>query len=78
MTAAEVINGMFKTHFHNALDKEALTEECPECEGTGYMDESECCGAAFYGDADDDGICGKCKDHCSKAECPECNGTGRV
>jgi len=63
-----LINEMFKVHFHNALDKETLEDkECPYCED-GYLDESDCCGGRLLGEGEDY-ICGSCYEHCSNAEC---------
>lgn len=50
--------------------------ECPDCQGEGYLNQSDCCGSTFHGESDDDGICGSCKEHCSNAKCEKCNGTG--
>lgn len=47
--------------------------ECDACEGKGYHDESECCGAYIDEDMK---ICHSCKEHSDFMECEECNGTG--
>jgi len=48
--------------------------ECPDCEETGKVGESNCCGAPILmGD-----LCAECKEHCEEADCPRCNGDGYI
>lgn len=47
---------------------------CPDCNGEGSFDESDCCGAPIkWSD-----ICTDCKEHCSPAVCSTCNGEGEI
>jgi len=50
-------------------------EDCPECEGTGEVLLSDCCGAEIDSDIM---VCTKCKEHCGCSVCDECNGTGHI
>lgn len=54
---------------------EGYSEDCPECEGTGKIDQSNCCGAAMDVDTL---ICLECKEHCDKDKCNNCDGTGKI
>lgn len=54
---------------------EGYSEECSECEGTGKIDLSNCCGVKFNTDIM---ICPSCKEHCDRDDCGECNGTGKI
>lgn len=47
--------------------------DCKTCNGTGKINQSDCCGAEIY---DDVGICSECKEHCEEDECGDCEGTG--
>jgi len=49
--------------------------ECPECDGLGHCDLSDCCGAEMDIDV---GLCYECHDHCEPEQCHECNGTGKI
>ncbi len=53
-------------------------EDCPDCDGTGYLNESDCCGGTYFGESNDDGMCGDCHEHCCKAMCETCDGTGNI
>lgn len=53
-------------------DGETINKECPECEGLGTVEYSNCCGAEYD---EDSGICFECKDH-SDNICEACDGTG--
>lgn len=47
---------------------------CEECEGHGYFNESDCCGASIkYSD-----ICSNCGEHCETSTCTACKGEGEV
>ena len=52
-------------------------KECTQCEGTGELLESPCCGARY---SKDYMICSDCKEHIGEEdiECEECNGTGTL
>ena len=52
----------------------ASLEDCPDCEGDGKVNQSDCCGAEILGED----ICSDCKEHCEKAKCEECDGTGKI
>ena len=49
--------------------------DCPECDGVGHFEESECCGAPI---SEDSFICSECLDHSGLTECEECKGTGII
>lgn len=53
---------------------DAIDVECPECEGLGTIDYSNCCGTDYD---EDTGICLGCKDH-SDNICETCEGTGLI
>lgn len=52
-------------------------EECEDCDGTGFLNISDCCGGTLYGE-EPDYICGECKDHCTNAVCDACDGKGFI
>lgn len=54
---------------------EGYSIDCEECNGTGKIDISNCCGVEFNIDIM---ICSKCHEHCDKDSCNECEGTGNV
>ncbi len=47
-------------------------EPCEECDDTGYLDISDCCGAELLGDSSDY-ICKDCGEHCEAQKC-DCGG----
>ena len=51
--------------------------KCLECDGTGELQYSECCGIYMsrYPDSD---ICPDCGEHTGLQECEDCEGTGEV
>jgi len=49
-------------------------KECPECEGTGETEETNCCGATFLTESN---ICSDCKEHADNT-CLKCNGSGMI
>ena len=49
--------------------------ECPDCDGTGKIQQSNCCGASVDSDIL---ICSDCKEHCELDECSRCEGTGNL
>jgi len=56
---------------------------CPECNGEGTFNVSDCCGAEpkSNGDCDtsDIGICSECGEYCSYGlDCEFCKGEGKV
>ncbi len=54
-------------------------EDCPECDGSGRTDRTNCCGAHFYGPGyPDSDICVQCKEHARPEDCNECDGTGHI
>ena len=54
-------------------EKDYGQKNCPDCEGTGETEGSNCCGAQIVlGD-----ICFDCMEHTDN-ECPECDGSGKV
>ena len=71
-------NGYLKAQreYDNQLPPEAPDDvECPDCEGTGKLQQSNCCGANVDSDIL---ICSDCKEHCDLDECERCEGTGNV
>ena len=50
-------------------------EDCPDCDGAGHFDYSDCCGAKMDMDRL---LCHDCHEHCEPAECEFCKGTGQV
>ena len=48
--------------------------DCPDCDGEGEFELSECCGATIS----HSGLCFECHDHTEGAECETCEGTGEV
>ena len=52
-------------------------KECKQCEGTGKVQESPCCGAGYD---DDIMICYDCNEHIGEddLECEECKGKGTI
>jgi len=48
--------------------------DCPDCNGEGIFNESECCGAEIKWTD----ICSECLEHCDESECETCDGTGDV
>jgi DnaJ-class molecular chaperone len=61
--------------YDNQLPPEYDTIECEDCDGTGTVPLSNCCGA----DVDTDIlICSDCKEHCDISECDTCAGNGYV
>lgn len=53
---------------------DAINVECPECEGLGTINYSNCCGTDYD---EDTGICLGCKEH-SDNICETCEGTGLI
>ena len=49
-------------------------KECSCCEGTGEMEESNCCGKPFVENTD---LCSSCLEHADNV-CPECEGSGLI
>lgn len=55
-------------------DHDPLTQDCPDCDGDGYLQESSCCNAEIiFSD-----ICSLCGENCDCAECERCEGTGQI
>ena len=55
-------------------DNTPVMKDCPECDGYGYFDYSDCCDAPIkFHD-----ICSYCGEHCEKETCETCKGTGQV
>ena len=52
-------------------------EECEDCDGTGFLNISDCCGGTLYGE-EPDYICGECKEHTTEAKCDTCDGKGFI
>ena len=48
--------------------------DCPDCNGEGTFNESECCGASIKWTD----ICEDCLEHCDESECETCGGAGEV
>jgi len=59
------------TAYTNSLDNDM---ECPDCEGIGTFEESNCCDAKII----HSDICSACGEHCDRQECERCNGTGII
>lgn len=57
----------------NRYEKEITMKPCPDCDGNGYFEDSECCGAHLS-----HGICMECKEHSEPAKCEVCDGSGQV
>lgn len=71
---SEQYNGFSKAQreYENQLPPEG-PNSCQDCDGTGKVSLSNCCGA----DVDDDIlICPACKEHCDVSDCDTCDGTG--
>lgn len=56
---------------------------CPDCDGEGKLNVSDCCGAEPSGNGDSDtsdyGICPECHEYCSYGvTCERCSGTGEI
>lgn len=61
--------------YDNQMPPEDDNVDCPDCDGSGKVDLSNCCGA----DVDSDIlICSKCHEHCDLSDCDTCEGTGQV
>jgi DnaJ-class molecular chaperone len=52
--------------------------DCPECNGTGALFRSDCCGAALPEEHDFNHVCPACGEDCEMEPCEECEGTGSV
>ena len=48
--------------------------DCPDCEGTGKYESSNCCGVPLWAGTD---ICSECKEHVDDT-CDTCSGTGEL
>jgi DnaJ-class molecular chaperone len=49
-------------------------KDCPDCDGDGYFNDSECCNAPIkWGD-----ICTACGEHAGFCPCYNCEGTGKI
>lgn len=46
---------------------------CKNCDGEGYFNSSECCGAEIK-----NGLCTECLEHSDMEECEVCGGSGEV
>ena len=53
----------------------SLYTKCPDCQGTGEAETSNCCDAKFDSDIR---ICSECLDHVGDNECYTCDGTGKI
>ena len=67
----------------NPVFDNRIMETCPDCDGKGTINVSDCCGAEPSGNGDNDlsdfGICSDCGDYCEYGvRCETCNGTGEV
>jgi len=60
--------------YDNQMPPENESNTCPDCEGEGKINQSDCCGAEILGED----ICADCKEHCSETICDECDGTGEI
>ena len=49
------------------------TDDCPDCDGSGYAVMSGCCGATIKND-----LCADCMEHSEGDKCECCDGTGYV
>ena len=58
--------------YDNMMPDEDESVECPDCEGTGMIAESNCCGSKIL----EPDICAHCKEHTEKSVCDRCDGTG--
>jgi DnaJ-class molecular chaperone len=61
--------------YDNQMPPEDDTIECPDCDGTGQVDLSNCCGVEFNTDIM---MCSDCHEHCDRSDCDTCNGTGQL
>ena len=48
-------------------------QECCDCDGSGHLSDSECCGADL-----NNSLCMACKEHAEGEECETCEGSGEV
>jgi len=64
-------------HIEHSKQFDNVPEDCPECDGTGKVSLSDCCGAI---DDFDTMICTVCLKPCACEldTCEECKGTGQV
>jgi RecJ-like exonuclease len=67
----------------NPVFDDGIHETCPDCEGDGILNITDCCGAKPSGNGDCDsldfGICPECHEYCDYGvKCETCNGTGEV
>ena len=63
-----------KRHSSYQEEPDLGCRECPECDGEGEFNDSDCCGAPIkHSD-----ICSLCGEHCSKTTCTVCDGTGEI
>ena len=69
-------NGMAKAQarYDAQLPPDNEADDCPECDGEGTIEQSNCFGATIL----DIDLCSDCKEHCDKDKCEECDGTGVV
>lgn len=57
----------------NEKDHKERTKDCPDCDGNGHFDDSECCGDKLFL-----GICMGCKEHAEPSICEYCKGNGEI
>ena len=70
-------NGMARAQaqYDAQLPPDNEVDDCPECDGTGKLQQSNCCGAQVD---EDILICSSCKEHCDLDKCENCDGTGVI
>jgi hypothetical protein len=52
---------------------DSISDECPDCNGTGENELSDCCGSDIKM-----GLCSDCKEHMEGSECESCDGLGYI
>jgi DnaJ-class molecular chaperone len=63
-----IVNGQY------APDEKRIMKDCPDCNGEGKFNESECCGAEIKWTD----ICTNCGEHTNETTCETCGGLGEV
>jgi|10_taG_2_1085330.scaffolds.fasta_scaffold367128_2 primosomal protein N' len=57
--------------------REGTEHKCDTCNGFGYIQETNCCGVAFYyPEYPDNDLCTACGEHAVPEECDDCLGSG--
>lgn len=70
----QIIDEIFNIKIY---EQEPVAKECPECDGSGKLNDSPCCGASYDSDIL---ICMECKEHIGEDDlkCESCDGKGTL